>query len=169
MKCFVALGGNIGDVHSSIAQAVSLLKKLVENFQLSPLYRTTAVSPIPQPHYINAVCSFQCTLSPLQLFYSLQAIERKIGKIPKPKNAPRLIDLDLLFYGEKILFTKDLILPHPRWHERLFVVAPLADLTQTLPYGIDVKELIEKFPNIHGEKVKLDEKGTYSRFLDWTK
>lgn len=75
--------------------------------------------------------------------------------MPKPKEAPRLIDIDLLFYGDTVLYSPELVVPHPRWHERLFVLAPLSDLVDTikLPFAISISELKSKFLNPHRESV----------------
>ncbi len=83
----------------------------------------------------------------------MQEIESELEKVPKSKNAPRLIDLDLLFFGDTVYDSPELILPHPKWHERLFVLVPLADVTDTLPLGIDMGELLKKFLNPHNEQV----------------
>ena len=144
MDCFVALGANIGDVQKTLRDAAHRIEKLAHNFQLSKLYWTEPVSSIPQPKFLNACCRFQCTLSLRELFFALREIERDLGKVPKPRESPRPIDLDLLFYGEEIHFESDLILPHPRWHERLFVVEPLCDIAPLLPFGIDAQKLLEK-------------------------
>src|SRR5205814_6337226 len=97
--------------------------------QVSKLYLTSPVSEIPQPHYTNAACVFQTSLSAHQLFPALQTIEQKHGKTPKAKNAPRVIDIDLLFFGHESYQEEHLQIPHPRWRERLFVLVPLVDLT----------------------------------------
>ncbi len=84
--------------------------------------------PLDQPNFINAVCRFECALSLYELFSFLEEVERKLGKKPKAKNAPRLIDLDLIFYGETVHRSSKLTVPHPRWKERTFVLKPLAEV-----------------------------------------
>ena len=144
VDCFIALGGNIGPVVQTLREAARQLSNLGHSFQMSRFYWTEPLSPIPQPRFLNACCRFACTLSPYALLSSLQGIERALGKRPKAREEPRPIDLDLLFYGESILFGPELIVPHPRWHERLFVVRPLADLVDVLPFGIEVQKLAER-------------------------
>jgi 2-amino-4-hydroxy-6-hydroxymethyldihydropteridine diphosphokinase len=133
-EVFVGLGGNIGDSVEILRQALDLIKKHpdIRNLRVSRFFRTLPVSPIPQADYTNAVCRFETRLSPLQLLNELQAIEFKLGKIPKSKQAPRAIDCDILFYGDKAISLPELEIPHPRWRERLFVLAPLADLVDIL-------------------------------------
>jgi 2-amino-4-hydroxy-6-hydroxymethyldihydropteridine diphosphokinase len=110
------------------------------------------MSPIPQPSFINAVCEIQSCLSPQELLYTLQNIEIFLGKTVKAKEASRLIDLDLLLFGNHFASTPTLELPHPRWKERLFVLIPLLDLTEQLEVAtamgatqrVDLKLLINQ-------------------------
>lgn len=157
VDCFIAFGGNKDETLQKIEQSIHTLadKNGIENLQLSRLYKTTAVSDIEQPFYLNAVCRFQCSLPLLKLWETIQIIEKEMGKVPKPKNAPRLIDLDLLFYGSELVYSSNLIVPHPRWHERLFVIAPLADLLDVvaLPIPIPIQPLLQSITHPHRETV----------------
>lgn len=126
----------------------------ISDLRCSPLYKTSAVSDIPQPPYLNAVVQFTCVLSCEALWDLLQKLEKNLGKMLKKKNEPRLIDLDLLFYGDLVFYSQKLVLPHPKWHKRLFVLAPLADLTDTIPLGLSIHEMLKKFSNPHNEKVE---------------
>lgn len=157
MDCYIALGGNYEQTLSKMRAALHALLDVKEIFHLksSPVYRTTPISPLIQPPYLNAVCRFTTTLTLDALWEIMQEIEKQLGKLPKSKSEPRAIDLDLLFFGDLILYTKKLILPHPKWHERLFVLAPLADVTDTIPLGINMKELLKKFLNPHNERVEV--------------
>lgn len=127
----------------------------ISSFSSSRLFQTTPVSPIPQSPYLNSVCFFKCQLSLPLLWKTLEFLEQKEGKRPKSKAHPRPIDIDLLFYGDTVLYSPELVVPHPRWHERLFVLAPLSDLVDTikLPFAVNVGELKSKFLNPHREKV----------------
>ncbi|HEY4831834.1 MAG TPA: 2-amino-4-hydroxy-6-hydroxymethyldihydropteridine diphosphokinase [Waddliaceae bacterium] len=155
-KVFVALGSNIGDRAAVLRQALEEIERIEQVFDLncSNFYRTSPVSPIPQDDYLNAVCSFTTALTPKQLHCCLQKIETKLGKKPKPKEAPRILDLDLLFFGTEPYRDAQLEIPHPRWMERKFVLIPLADLAEELvvpsPKGnrlINIKKMIELLPN----------------------
>jgi 2-amino-4-hydroxy-6-hydroxymethyldihydropteridine diphosphokinase len=149
-ECFVALGGNLEGslkaIESSILKIASHPE--ISNPESSSLYLTRPVSSIPQPDFLNSCLKFKTNLPPLQLFDLLEKIEIELGKSKKPKNAPRLIDIDFLFYGNEVLNYETLELPHPRWKERLFVLTPLNDL-------MDVEELLKSFENVHREEVKL--------------
>ncbi|MCH9609683.1 MAG: 2-amino-4-hydroxy-6-hydroxymethyldihydropteridine pyrophosphokinase [Chlamydiales bacterium] len=128
--CFVALGANLGSPEMTLKKAIALIEAhpKIFSFVCSTFHQTKPVSEIEQPDFINAVCRFECTLSPIALFSYLEEIEKKLGKVKKPKNAPRMIDLDLIFYGDLISKSRDLTIPHPRWKERTFVIRPLAEL-----------------------------------------
>jgi 2-amino-4-hydroxy-6-hydroxymethyldihydropteridine diphosphokinase len=158
-RCFVALGANLGNPQKNIKRAFAEISKLdrISNFKRSKIYLTSPVSDITQPDYLNAVCVFETPLAIKKLWLCLNEIEAKLGKMPLnlERNGPRLIDLDLLFYGEKVNFQKDLIVPHPRWHERRFVLEPLKDLESShpLPFEICVKKLLENFRDPNNETV----------------
>jgi 2-amino-4-hydroxy-6-hydroxymethyldihydropteridine diphosphokinase len=92
------------------------------------LYRTSPVGYLEQPDFINAVASVQTTLKPQALLAALLAIENRHGRRRTMRNAPRTLDLDLLLYGEAVFDQDGLTLPHPRLHERAFVLAPLAEI-----------------------------------------
>jgi 2-amino-4-hydroxy-6-hydroxymethyldihydropteridine diphosphokinase len=171
-KVFIGLGGNLGDSCAVLRNALKLLGDLPMVFSLhvSPFYLTTPVSDLSQNHYINAVCQFETFLTPSELFRRTQEIERTLGKIPKEKNAPRRIDLDILFYGQSIYQDNDLLIPHVKWSERLFVIKPLSDLTSEITLldpqtsGIlqfNLMELLKSFPNIHKETVVLLQKTSF--------
>lgn len=131
---YLGLGGNIGDTSSIFNHTLSLISDLpgVKNLEASSFYKTAPVSDIPQPDYLNAVCRFKTRLNARQLLGLLQTIEKSQGKFPKPKNVPRIIDIDILFFGTESHASPDLEIPHPRWSERLFVVVPLLDLTSSI-------------------------------------
>ena len=131
---YLGLGGNIGDAEKTITSVVSSIRKIPGIFSLrvSPYYETKPISDIPQNLFVNAVCKFHTSITLYSLFRRLEQIERDHGKVPKAKNEPRPIDIDILFYGRKNYDNRYLQVPHARWRERLFVLVPLADLTQTI-------------------------------------
>ncbi len=163
-EVFVGLGGNIGDSASILQEALKFIGELPGVFELksSRFYVTTPVSDIPQSNYINAVCSFKTMFCARELLDSLQSIERKLGKKPKLKNAPRVIDLDILFFGEERHLAPDLEIPHPRWQERMFVLVPLFDLVPSISIPMeggmvrmDIHSLLQSFKNLNNESVSL--------------
>lgn len=132
-QIFLGIGSNLQNPLKKVSKALEMIAFLkgIFEFQASSLYETTPVSDLPQSNFINAVCTFYTETPPELLFEQLCAIEKSIGKVDKEKNEPRIIDIDLLLYGT--FFQKDLnlMLPHPRMLERLFVLEPLYDL---IPY-----------------------------------
>lgn len=163
-KVYLSLGGNIGDSSSTISHALELLKAVPEvtHLRASRFYSTSPIlpasEPFPQEYYTNAACELETSLSPHELLKALQSIETELGKIPKAKNAPRIIDIDILFFGDQIFSTPDLELPHPRWKERLFVLTPLSDLVQTLSFNeftYNLSELIKSCPNSESQWISL--------------
>jgi 2-amino-4-hydroxy-6-hydroxymethyldihydropteridine diphosphokinase len=128
MAC-VALGANLGDAVATVQQALRDVAGLPETQLLnaSSLYRS-APYEAQGPDFINAVALVHTQLSPLALLHALQALELQSGRERPFKNAPRTLDLDIIFYGDLSLDTPELTLPHPRWHERAFVLQPLAEV-----------------------------------------
>jgi 2-amino-4-hydroxy-6-hydroxymethyldihydropteridine diphosphokinase len=128
MAC-VAFGANLGDAVATLQQALSDVAGLPETqlLKVSSLYRS-APYEAQGPDFINAVALVHTQLSPLALLHALQALELQCGRERPFKNAPRTLDLDIIFYGDVSLYTPELTLPHPRWHERAFVLQPLAEV-----------------------------------------
>ncbi|MFQ5728764.1 MAG: 2-amino-4-hydroxy-6-hydroxymethyldihydropteridine diphosphokinase [Waddliaceae bacterium] len=167
IQVYVALGGNIGDSVAVLTRALQEISQISGVFELKPsnFYRTTPVGATDQDDYVNAVCTFRTSLKIKELHSTLQGIEEKLGKVPKLKDAPRVIDLDLLFYGTESYHEDNLQVPHPRWEERMFVLTPLSDLVaeltvpdSSLPSGfrqVDLRERLRNFPNTHNETVRL--------------
>ena len=128
MAC-LALGANLGDAVATVQQALRDVAALPETqlFKASSLYRS-APYEAQGPDFINAVALVHTQLSPLDLLHALQALEFQSGRDRPYKNAPRTLDLDVIFYGDVALAMPELTLPHPRWHERAFVLKPLAEV-----------------------------------------
>ena len=127
---YVGLGANLGDPIVSVRTAIQALGR-VTGTQLdavSSLYRSAPVDA-SGPDFVNAVAALHTTLTPEALLTQLQAIEASLGRERPYRNAPRTLDLDLLLYGDEQIATPDLTVPHPRMHERAFVLLPLVELT----------------------------------------
>jgi len=128
---YIALGGNIGDVRLTLLRAIAMLaqKPIIRIAAISKLYRTKAVGgPSGQPDYLNAAIRVQTSLSAHDLLTRCQEIETDLGRVRKEHWGARTIDLDLLVYGDEVVEDERLQLPHPRIADRLFVLAPLADI-----------------------------------------
>ncbi|WP_291934362.1 2-amino-4-hydroxy-6-hydroxymethyldihydropteridine diphosphokinase [Limnohabitans sp.] len=129
VTAYVALGANLGDARSAVLQAFEALACWpgIEVTGRSALYRT-APHEAQGPDFINAVARIDTRLTAPDVLDALQAIEHQAGRVRPYVNAPRSLDLDLLFYGDACMHSPRLTLPHPRWRERAFVLVPLADV-----------------------------------------
>jgi len=130
----VALGANLGDPQAAVMAAIEAMANIPDSCVVasSPLYRTAPVGLKHQPDFINAVAEMDTVLPAPTFLQALFAIEARFGRQRSVINAPRTLDLDLLLYGELCSEDPHLTLPHPRMHERAFVLAPLADLAPHL-------------------------------------
>ncbi len=126
---YVGLGANLGDTTATLKAALQALDTLpgTQTRCVSAFYRTAPIDS-HGPDYANAVAALQTTLAPLELLAHLQRIEAAFGRQRPYPNAPRTLDLDLLLYGEASIVSPTLTVPHPRMHERAFVLVPLADV-----------------------------------------
>lgn len=127
---YVALGANLGDPTKTISAAIHALTEIPATSlaRASSLYRTAPVGLKNQPDFINAVALLQTTLTPHQLLAALFNIEARFGRLRGTANAARTLDLDLLLHGDSLLDDEQLTLPHPRMHQRAFVLVPLLEL-----------------------------------------
>ena len=129
VTAYVALGANLGDARTAVLQAFEALAcwPEIEVTGRSALYRT-APHEAQGPDFINAVVRIDTRLTAPEVLDALQAIEHRAGRVRPYVNAPRSLDLDLLFYGDACIHSPRLTLPHPRWRERAFVLVPLTDV-----------------------------------------
>jgi 2-amino-4-hydroxy-6-hydroxymethyldihydropteridine diphosphokinase len=134
-RVFVGLGANLGDAAATLRAALAELTALpgTSLVAASPLYRSAPVDA-RGPNFINAVAELNTTLGPVDLLRALQGIERAYGRERPFPNAPRTLDLDLLLYGQRVIEEPALTLPHPRLHQRAFVLQPLGDLAPELEH-----------------------------------
>jgi 2-amino-4-hydroxy-6-hydroxymethyldihydropteridine diphosphokinase len=150
-RAFVALGSNLEDPQQQVLRALAELDGLPETrvTAKSALYRTAPVGYDNQPDFINAAAEVSTTLEPFALLRALLALETAHGRERPFPNAPRVIDLDLLLYDDLELHDPELTLPHPRLHERGFVLFPLADIAPELhvPGRGVVRDLLQALPD----------------------
>jgi 2-amino-4-hydroxy-6-hydroxymethyldihydropteridine diphosphokinase len=130
---YLALGSNLGDRLGYIRNAVAQLKACgLKSIKLSSIIESDPVGGIPQGKYLNAVLKADSPYSPEELHEMTRAIERKLGRVKKMVNGPRVIDIDILLFDEIKLTTPGLLIPHPRMLERSFVMGPLKEIDPAL-------------------------------------
>lgn len=131
-RAYVGLGANLGDREESVRRALELLAayREIEVVSVSSLRETDPVGYLEQPRFLNGAAALETSLEPRALLDALLAVERRLGRVrgDGPRFGPRPIDLDLLLYEDVVLDEPGLVLPHPRLHERSFVLEPLAEL-----------------------------------------
>jgi len=156
---FVALGSNLGDRLAALRAAVRTLAEHSElRFDLahdvSSLYETSPVGgPADQPPYLNSVLRVRTSLAAIDLLAAVLSIETSLGRVRKEQWGPRVIDIDLLFVGDTVIDSPTLTLPHPRLHERRFVLEPLSELAADLIHpliGVSIGELAQRLRRDRG-------------------
>ena len=148
MKAVIALGANIGNPKEQMDLAVAMLREATDFKSVSKYFSTKPVSDIEQPDYLNAVCLVESDLPALDLLALLHGIEKTLGRERNEKWGPRTIDLDLIQYGTLLSSADELQLPHPRAHERRFVIEPWHSIEPEsilLTQG-KISEILEQMP-----------------------
>lgn len=129
---YLALGSNVGDSRHYIEQAADRLKAILRNMKQAPVYASKAVGYTDQPNFLNTAVSGQTDLDPADLLKRIKSIEQEVGRRPTFQHGPREIDIDIIFYGDTIIATPELTIPHPEFRDRDFVLKPLSDIRPDL-------------------------------------
>jgi 2-amino-4-hydroxy-6-hydroxymethyldihydropteridine diphosphokinase len=156
---YLGLGSNLGDRKQNLAKALELLSKRVAIEQLSSIYETEPIGFKDQPLFLNAVCRVTTALSPEKLLDFVKGIETAMGRIPSFPNAPRIIDIDILFYGKRTVVSKLLTIPHPHLAKRAFVLVPLAEIAPDFVHPVNgktVRELLNSLETTEGVRKWAD-------------
>lgn len=157
----LGLGSNVGSLEDNLISAIRELEPSLESLAVAPPYRSQPVSNTAQDPYLNTAVTGSTRLAADELLSLTKALERDAGRRRGPRFGPRPLDIDLLVYGDQVLHTPELCIPHPRLRERRFYLAPLADIAPRLPVPPDaatVGELLESLDDPH-----QIERGSWSR------
>jgi 2-amino-4-hydroxy-6-hydroxymethyldihydropteridine diphosphokinase len=150
---YIGLGTNLGDKRGNLINAAAMLgsDRNINLLKLSSLYRTPAWGNAAQPCFLNAVARIKTALAPEQLLTALKQMEKSLGrKTVNGRYQPRLIDMDIIFYDDKVVNAEDLIIPHPHLHKRRFVLAPMNELAPNLLHPVykrTIRHLFMDMPN----------------------
>jgi len=156
---YIGIGSNLGDKVLQCQRAVQEILKIDRHRLLaqSSLYKSLPLGYTDQDWFVNGVIEIETDLEPLPLLQELKSIEERFGRRQTFRWGPRVIDLDILFYGERKVREALLEIPHPRLHERQFVLIPLAEIAPEFVHpvlGKTIRELLENFPHDQGvEKI----------------
>ena len=148
VEVYIGIGSNLGNKEKNIEKAIELLKEKCKILEVSSIYKTEPVGYKAQDWFLNCAAKIDTDLKPEDLLKFFQFIEKTLGRIRTIKNGPRTIDLDIIFYGSRIIKTKKLTIPHPRMHKRMFVLEPLNELCPDFVHpelGKSIKYLVSSF------------------------
>jgi len=146
---YLSLGSNLGDRAANLNHAIALLAQLGEVVAVSSFYETEPVEVSAQPWFLNCAVKLDTERMPKQLLAGILEIEQDMGRRRTQKNGPRTIDLDILLFGNSIIETQGLTVPHPAMHERRFVLEPLSEIAPEVRHPVfkrTVRELRDGLP-----------------------
>jgi 2-amino-4-hydroxy-6-hydroxymethyldihydropteridine diphosphokinase len=139
---YLSLGSNLGNRQENLDRALKLLSERMQVSKVSSIYDTEAVGNIPQARFLNIACEVKTRLTPEGLLTMVKGLELKMGRKSRT-GEPRTIDVDILLYGDTVMKTKDLEIPHPRMAERQFVMVPLAEIAPDAVHPVTKKTIKE--------------------------
>ena len=148
---YLSLGSNLGDRAKNLRDAIAALRNAgIDVTQTSSMYETEPVDYLDQPWFVNMAAEAETELAPAALLQALRGIERQMDSKKLVEKGPRLIDMDILLYGDEVIDTPELQVPHPRMHLRRFVLEPLAEIAPNLQHpvlGLNVSEMLAQTPD----------------------
>ena len=156
-KVYVGLGSNLGNRRENLVNAINRIgaNTGIQVKDKSGFFETAPVGGPPQPDYVNCAIELETEIEPQTLLKEFNKIERELGRKPGVRWGPRIVDLDILLYGDKIVNDHNLKIPHERMHERTFVLEPLCDISPDIKHPVlrvSVSELLEKLRMVDSSK-----------------
>ena len=155
VEAYIAFGSNIGDREANINRAFEVLKQKIKIIKTSSLYETKPMYLENQEWFLNGAAKVDTELKPKELLGFLKSTEKKLGRKEAGRNGPRIIDLDILFYGDQILNENDLHVPHPKIQERAFVLVPLAEIEPNLIHPVYKKSISKLLSELKYDKSEI--------------
>jgi len=149
---YLGLGSNLGERQDNLDKALGFLSQRLRVIRVSSVYDTEPIGNIEQPRFLNLACQIYTTLAPTGLLALVKGIESRLGRIPGKPDAPRSIDIDILFYGDQVIKTRELVIPHPRLAERAFVLIPLNEIAPGLVHPVSGKTIKELLDGVSGKQ-----------------
>jgi 2-amino-4-hydroxy-6-hydroxymethyldihydropteridine diphosphokinase len=153
VTAYLGLGSNLGDRQANLDQALEFLGQRLRLKKVSSIYDSEPVGNIEQPRFLNLVCEVVTNLPPKGLLALAKGIENKLGRIGGRSGAPRTIDIDILLYGNEVMNSPELTIPHPRMTKRAFVLVPLVEIAPDVVHpvtGQTAKEMLKAAREVQG-------------------
>ncbi len=155
---YLGLGSNIGNREAQIDSALEALNTPdLRLLRRSSLYETEPIGFRDQGWFLNMVAEFETDLFPKQLLHRMQKVEMSMGRVRTVRNGPRTIDIDVLLFGSAVINTQELEVPHPRYRERRFTLAPLAELNPNLRDPVTHQSMAEMLTGLSGQAIRRRE------------
>ena len=158
VEVFIALGSNLGNREDNVKTALELLKKKVRLLKVSSTYETEPMYVEDQNWFLNCVAGVETDLPPRELLGYLKDTERRMGRQTGVRYGPRIIDLDILFYGEEVVTQTDLEIPHPKIQERPFILIPLVEIEPNHIHPLQQKTVLKLLSELNSEKSVIKRK-----------
>jgi 2-amino-4-hydroxy-6-hydroxymethyldihydropteridine diphosphokinase len=149
---YLSLGSNLGNRQANLDQALKLISERMRLGKVSSIYDTEPVGMVNQPRFLNLACEVFTRLSPEGLLALLKGIEQKMGRYSR-SGEPRIIDIDIVLFGNQVVNAPNLVIPHPKMHERAFVLIPLAEIAPDFVHPVlkkTIKELDKAVKEVQG-------------------
>jgi len=147
-QAYLSLGSNLGDREGQLREAIRLLESVGHVAAVSSFYETEPVEVTDQPWFLNCAVELETEKTPMELMQSLLKIEKQMGRERLQKKGPRTLDIDILLFGDKVIETPELTVPHPAMHERRFVLEPLAEIAPGARHPVLGKTIVEMLQDL---------------------